>query len=236
MILKSVSACAPRSVSLIAVGLSIVVMQLGPLAAQSIDPAPKDKQERRTPPAEEKSERSQRRPLRAPGASIPTDPAKRAQLLRDLYALLATAEDQENATAIANAIEQLWSVSASDTVKVLMERAAKANAEQRQDLALRMLDTVTKIAPDLPEGFNRRAFIYYSLNEVERAMGDLRRVLALDPNHYKALDGLGQILREIGRKEAALQVYRRLYAVHPFWPNVKNTLDELERTEGGQGI
>ena len=38
-----------------------------------------------------------------------------------------------------------------------------------------------------------------------RALGDLRRALALDPNHFKSLDGLGQILREIGQKKAGAQ-------------------------------
>lgn len=231
----------------------LVVAAASDLAAQSQSqsPAPREKRER-TPSPEaapggkgdrsEKGEKgdkgekkeAQKRPFRVPGASIPDDPAKRARLLSDLYAMLATAESQEAAGQITNAIERVWGTAAGDTVTVLMERATKAAAEQRPDLALRMLDTVTRIAPDLPEGFNRRAYVYYSLNEYERAMGDLRRVLALDPSHYKALDGLGQMLREIGKKKAALDVYRRLVEVHPFQQGAKSTLDELEREIAGQ--
>jgi len=173
--------------------------------------------------------------LKAPGASIPDDPVKRARLLKDLYAFLATAEDQEAAGKIAEAIERVWMSAAGDTVSVLLDRAVKAAATDRPDLALSMLDTVTRIAPDFAEGFNRRAYVYYAINEYERALGDLRRVLALEPNHYKALEGLGQILRETEQKKAALQVYRRLVEVHPFASGAKSTLEELERTVGGQG-
>lgn len=209
----------------------------GGVLAQGATPAPKDKQERQPPSADDKSGKApqKRLQLRAPGASIPDNPVQRARLKRDLYAMLAAAEDQESATTIANSIERIWGAGVGDTAQVLMERAAKAAAAERPDLALRLLDTVTRIAPDFAEGFNRRAYVYYSINEFERALGDLRRVLALDPNHYKALDGLGQILRELGQKKAALDVYRKLHAVHPFWPGAKTTLEELERTVAGQG-
>lgn len=233
-----------RPVAVCAVILALALPWCGGAFAQGAQP--RDKQERspvtpreKSPEKGDKGEKSQKgavaqRPFKAPGSSIPDDPAKRALLLRDLYALLATATDQESANLVAGSIEHVWAAAAGDTVKVLMERAGKAASEDRPDLALRMLDTVTRIAPDYPDGFNRRAFIYYSINEYERALGDLRRVLALEPNHYKALEGLGQILRETGQKRAALGVYQKLISVHPFATGVKTVVEELEREVAGQ--
>jgi tetratricopeptide (TPR) repeat protein len=68
------------------------------------------------------------------------------------------------------------------------------------------------------------------------ALGDLRRALALDPNHFKALDGLGQILREIGQKKAALKAFKQLLEVHPYWSGAQQLVDELAREVEGQGI
>ena len=65
--------------------------------------------------------------------------------------------------------------------------------------------TWSRWRPTSPRRWNRRAYVYFMQNDVERALGDLRRTLALDPNHFKALDGLGQILREIGQKKAGAQ-------------------------------
>jgi len=168
--------------------------------------------------------------------SIPDDPAARARLLGDLYAFLATAETEASAKRIAAAIERVWLVGAGDTVRVLIQRAADATAKKDSAFALKMLDAVTAIAPDFPEGFNRRAYLHYKENNVRQALGDLRRVLALDPNHYKALDGLGQILREMGRKQEALQVYRKLLDVHPFWEGARSVVLELERAAEGQEL
>ena len=93
-----------------------------------------------------------------------------------------------------------------------------------------------ELAPDFTEAWNRRAYVHFVQNDIEHALGDLRRTLALDPHHFKALDGLGQILREIGQKKAALKAFKQLLDVHPYWSGAKQAVEELEREVDGQGI
>ena len=175
-------------------------------------------------------------PAARPGSALPKTPAEREKTLSDLYALLATAEDEESAKAIADAIERVWVHSGSATIDLLMERSIKAMNEKKVDLALKLLDDVVELAPDFTEGWNRRAYVYFVQNDIERALGDLRRTLALDPHHFKALDGLAQILREIGQKKAALKAFKELIDVHPYWSGAKQAIEELEREVDGQGI
>jgi tetratricopeptide (TPR) repeat protein len=170
------------------------------------------------------------------GSALPKTPAEREKALADLYALLATAEDENSAKAVAEAIERVWQHSGSPTIDLLMERAMHAVAEENLDLAIKLLDHVVALAPDFTEGWNRRAYAYFVKNDVEHALGDLRRALALDPNHFKALEGLAQIMREIGDKKAALKAYRQLLSVHPYWPGAQQVIEELERDVDGQGI
>jgi Tetratricopeptide repeat len=173
---------------------------------------------------------------RALGAVIPDAPIERAKLLRDLYAHLATAVDEQAAAPHVEAIERLWLSPGSDTVLALMERALHAASHERPDLALNLLDAVVNIAPDYAEGFNRRAYVFYTLGDRERALGDLRRVLALDPNHFKAIDGFAQIMKDFGDKKAALAAYSKLVAIHPFWPSAQTAFDELKKEIEGQGL
>ena len=170
------------------------------------------------------------------GPSVPKTPAEREKMLSDLYAHLATAGDEDSAKAVAEAIERVWVNSGSDTIDVLMERSMKAVGEKNYELALKLLDHVVALAPDFTEGWNRRAYVHYMKSEVDLALGDLRRTLALDPNHFKALDGLGQILREIGQKRPALKAFKQLLDVHPYWSGAQDAVDELEREVEGQGI
>lgn len=169
-------------------------------------------------------------------SKVPQTADEKAKILNDLYAHLATAEDEESAKRVAEAIERLWLQSGSDTISLLMERTSTALAAKNSDLALKLLNSIVELAPDFAEGFNRRAFVRFTQNDIEAAVGDLRRAIALEPNHFKALDGLGQIWREHGNKKGALRVFKQLLDIHPYWPGAKQAVEELTREVDGQGI
>lgn len=166
----------------------------------------------------------------------PDTPETRARLLSDLYAHLATAESANDAGPMVEAIERLWVFSGSPTIDVLLERAAAAAAAKKNDLALKLLDAVVDLAPDFAEGWNRRAYVHYTMNDYERALGDLRRAIALEPNHFKALEGIAQIFKETGRKKAALKAFKELLQINPNAAGAKEAVDELSRDVEGQGI
>lgn len=166
----------------------------------------------------------------------PQTAEEKSKVLSDLYAHLATSADEQAAKPIAETIERLWLYSGSDTISLLMQRSAAALKAKNTDLALKLLDHVVALAPDYAEGFNRRAYILFTQNKLEAAVGDLRRALALEPNHFKALDGLYQIWREHGDKRAALRVIKQLVEVHPHWPGAEQAIEELTREVEGQGI
>jgi len=210
-----------------------------PKKDQQREPAPADKPDMAPPsvvPPGGNKEANKAGPPGQKTAPLPKTPAEREKALNDLYALLATSDSEDSAKAVAEGIERIWLHSGSATVDLLMERAMKAVAQNKLELGIKLLDRVVEMAPDYPEAWNRRAYAHYKHEDVERALGDLRRTLALDPNHFKALDGLSQILREVGQKKGALKALRQLLDVHPYWPNAQQTLDELVREVEGQGI
>jgi tetratricopeptide (TPR) repeat protein len=93
-----------------------------------------------------------------------------------------------------------------------------------------------ELQPDFAEGWNRRAYVLYLQNEPQRALGDIRRTLALEPRHLKALEGMAQILRELGEKKAALAAYQNLLKLNPHADGVASAIEELTRDVEGQGI
>lgn len=198
------------------------------------------------PPAAQSPQGKQATPQgnqRPPGKQIPgiavtqpRTPAEREKALADLYAILATAETESAAKTVATNIERLWLNSSSDTVALLMERSAEALKKKKPDLAIKILDEVVALAPDYAEGWNRRAYVYFTQNKVQQALGDIRRVLALDPNHFKALDGLVHVLKEIGQKKGALAAVKKLLEVHPYWEGAQAIHDELAREVEGQAL
>jgi len=166
----------------------------------------------------------------------PEAEADRAKVLGDLYDRLRQAQDAESAAPIASTIEELWLQSGSDTVDVLMSRAIILVQDNNFDQAIEILDSVTTIAPEYSEGWNQRATVYFLKRQYDRSLNDIRQVLALDPRHFKAINGLALILQELGDKPAALKAYRKALQVHPHLGGADQAIKELEREVEGQGI
>jgi tetratricopeptide (TPR) repeat protein len=169
-----------------------------------------------------------------PPSDLPRqDHAQRGPSLDTLFQALKIAPDVESAKAIENRIWAVWMVSGSDTCNLLMGRAKAAADQKDYDLAIKLLDAVIELKPDYVEGWNRRATVYYLMNDYGHALADIREVLAREPRHFGALAGLGLILQELGDDAHALEAYRRALAINPHLEHVGETVKELrEKVEG----
>ena len=168
-------------------------------------------------------------PLAAPG-----DDSDRE--LDELFRRLAVAEAAGEAEVIEQRILRTWARSGSPTVDLLMARASEAIDDTDFGLAHELLETVVTLAPDYAEGWNRRATLYYLIDEFHLSIADISRVLVLEPRHFGALSGLGLILSEIGEEKQALEAYRRALDIHPFLSGARKAADELAPDIDGQEI
>lgn len=164
------------------------------------------------------------------------DPADRPQLLAELYDRLGQAGSPTAAEPITRAIEELWAISGSDTVDLLMSRAAQFANAAETDLSLSILDAIVDIAPGEAEAWYLRAKVNVLAGKPEGALIDLRRALNLDAKHYRAIADLGLLLEQLGAKKEALEAYRRALAVNPFLDDAKAGVDALKREVEGQDI
>jgi tetratricopeptide (TPR) repeat protein len=188
------------------------------------------------PKAENKQPGADGKAVPEKGATADASPEQRDKLLGELYTRLATAPDEATAAQIAATVEQLWQHSGSATADLLMARATAATEAQRTDLAMKLLSAAIELQPDYAEAWNRRAYLFYLQDDYKRSLGDIRRVLALEPHHFKALEGLANILLTLGEKKAALEAYESLLKVHPNAPGAKKSRDDLKSEVEGQGI
>lgn len=165
------------------------------------------------------------------------DPEKsREDVLADLFQRLREAPDEETAEAVAETIQKIWLRSGSDTIDLLMNRAAQSMQEENMDLALDILDSVVEIKPDYSEGWNQRATIFFLQRDFRRSLDDLQHVLAIEPRHFKAINGLAMIMQELGDKKAALTAFREALELYPQSEDMKRVEEELAREVEGQGI
>jgi tetratricopeptide (TPR) repeat protein len=126
--------------------------------------------------------------------------------------------------------------SGSDTVDLLLSWGMQAMEEKEYPLALDVFDQVILLKPDFAEGWNKRATVYFLMDEYGASVADIRQTLALEPRHFGALAGFGMILRDIGKKGEALTVFRKAIAINPRLDNIAEAIEELEKETAGSEI
>ncbi|MEM8872070.1 MAG: tetratricopeptide repeat protein [Pseudomonadota bacterium] len=121
----------------------------------------------------------------------------------------------------------LWSRSGSDTADLLLQRGQDALENEDYGLAVEHLTALTDHAPDFAEGWHARATAFYSMEEFGLALADLERALALNPQHFGALTGLGIVLEELGYLETALDAMRMAEAINPHRQSIRQSIERL---------
>ena len=134
------------------------------------------------------------------------------------------------------AIEEVWRISGSDTVDLLVSRAEHFIKEADLELALQILDAAADIAPEDAEVWHQRAKVHALQQNEERALTDLRRTLTIDPKHYQAINELGRMLEGLGAKKEALKSYRKALEVNPFLDDTRRSIEALSREVEGQEL
>ncbi len=161
--------------------------------------------------------------------------AQRQARLDELFMRLAQKE-RPDWESVRNQILVLWSQSGSASIDLLLLRAGKAMDSGDFELALKFLNDLVRLAPKFPEGWNKRATVYYLLNEFGHSVADIERALALEPRHFGALSGLGIILEQLGEKTGAMRAYRRGLEVHPNLPGANEGVERLSPDVDGREL
>jgi len=152
-----------------------------------------------------------------------------------LFTDLAKAGSQEEAQTIEAKLTDFFKVSGSPSVDLLMTRADSALAAADNDTARKLIDAVTRVAPNYAEGWHRRAQLQAAANDEGGAMLSLQKAIAINPRHFTAMTELAEMLEAYGDKPGALKLYRRVLALDPQSPAAREE-KALEKDVEGQGI
>lgn len=191
--------------------MALIAVLGTPVAAQPEGPNPRDVEEQR----------------KAPQPPV---------TLGDLFERLKTAEDATEAKGIATLIGRRLARSGSATVDLLSDRAREAMTQDDVPLAVELMDRATLLEPNWAEGWNRRATLFFRLQDPASAVADLERALVAEPRHFEAWAGLGKVYLETDDKRRAFDAFRRAQALYPQWDVVKQAIDKLKPEVEGRDL
>ena len=99
---------------------------------------------------------------------------------------------------------------------------------------LKAFNKVVEIEPNFAEGWNKRATIYYLLQEYTASVKDIAQTLRLEPRHFGALFGLSLINAALGRHQAALKAFEQAKFIHPHISGVQQHIKLLKEFLKGE--
>jgi tetratricopeptide (TPR) repeat protein len=146
-----------------------------------------------------------------------------------LFERLRATSSQAEARTAQQQIWQIWSESEDPLVNRLMQDGVQAMAADELAVALDYFNRMVELAPDFAEGWNKRATVYYLMDNYRASVLDIERTLELEPRHFGALSGLGMIYDAIDEPEAALRSFEAAVAVNPHLDGPRQRIDALRR-------
>lgn len=202
-----------------------VNLDMLPLADEIIEDA--------APPEEQAEEKTGNKSENKPGPLEAQPPQKR---LDSLFTKLKRERNEKAAERIAARIGEEWSHSGSASIDLMMGWSQTAMDAKKFDVALDFLDQVVTMEPGYAEGWNRRATVHFMMNNYAKSMSDINHTLQLEPRHFGALAGIGQIMKASGSDQLALQAWQRVLDIYPMMRSAQNEVATLSEDMAGEGI
>ena len=176
-------------------------------------------------------------PIAAPEKHAATTAESRAENRLDaLFGQLKRERNEKAAERIASRIGEEWNHSGSASIDLMMTWSQTAVENKKFDVALDFLDQVVTMEPAFAEGWNRRATVHFMMQNYAKSMADISHTLELEPRHFGALAGMGQIMKNTGRNELALQAWQRVLDIYPMMRSAQNEVATLSEELAGEGI
>ena len=149
--------------------------------------------------------------------------------LKDLFAELKTATSSLEARVIETKVWKIWIENGDPRVDALMDRGMDAMSIDDTETALAAFSQVVKLDSTFAEGFNKRATVEFIRHDYDASIVDIQRTLALEPRHFGALAGLGQVYLAMNKKAAALKAFQAALAIDPRLEHVQDAVKELKQ-------
>ena len=124
-------------------------------------------------------------------------------------------------------IWRLWGRSGDAAIDTLYQQGVDLMQSGNLPRAVVVFTDIISKRPAFAEAWNKRATLYYMLDQYELSMKDCDEVLKRVPNHFGALSGYAQMLATRDQPERALEYLERAYRVNPNSGNAEPMIEYL---------
>jgi len=144
-------------------------------------------------------------------------------------------EDAELAATAEAILWRTWCQSGNSDVDQIFRAGVDAMQQGKLEKAETEFTRVIEMAPDFPEGWNKRATVRFMRKEFAGSIADCQQTLARNSSHFGAASGQGLCHMSLGEYREAAVCFRRALEIHPHLHGVRHNLALTEAEGGGSG-
>ena len=144
-----------------------------------------------------------------------------------LFERLARAANAVEASQLEDAIWTAWMSHPDAVAEERLELATRAIGAGDHADAETLLDELVGTHPGYAEAWNKRATLYFRMDRDADSVRDIHRTLELEPRHFGAVCGFGQIALRRGQRTAALFAFDAALRINPHLGAVRTAREEL---------
>ncbi|HEU6441954.1 MAG TPA: hypothetical protein VFF38_06310 [Microvirga sp.] len=159
-------------------------------------------------------------PGRTPSSALPSR-------LRGLFRELAEAEPERPVEEIEDQIWVLWSSHEDRMAEETLAAAVEAIASGELRKARPLLDHLVAEHPDWAEAWNKRATLAYIEKRDADSLLDIAQTLRLEPRHFGAISGFGNVCLRHGRLNEARAAFQIALVINPHMEELRDILENL---------
>lgn len=162
---------------------------------------------------------------RKPGPELP-------RRLDALFRDLLRSEPVRPSAETLDLIWALWISHPDDDAAVSMAAAVEAMAAEDFDIAGAVLDELVVRHPRWSEAWNKRATLAFVREEDADALFGIEQTLLLEPRHFGAVSGFGQICLRHARWPEAKAAFQTALAINPHLQGLREAIAEIDACSG----
>ncbi|MEH6527988.1 MAG: hypothetical protein V7723_18115 [Sneathiella sp.] len=156
--------------------------------------------------------------------------------LDELFSALSETDNYNEGKVIERSIWTIWLTSGSDTIDFLMAQGMNYMNQGALAKSLTLFTSIIKIDPEYSEAWNKRATVLFLMGEFDASVEDIGRTLELEPRHFGALSGLGQIFDRQDINRGAISAFQKAVNINPHMPGVKERMKQLKKEQDDKKI
>ena len=150
-------------------------------------------------------------------------------ILNRLFNQLEKVNNQKSAALLETKIWSIWNE--HPTNNKLTERL-EFGTELMQygdyNFALKVFNNIIITDPQWSEAWNKRATLYFLMNDFTNSLNDIEKVLNMEPRHFGALSGQARIFIKLQKYEKAIKSIERALEFYPTFRS-RELIPEIER-------